>query len=91
MAHDLVNHDDNPFKVNGQTFGVEQHRTVIPNGPTAVSFSLLERSDSGGWEQLDTWKLGDIKDETGLDWDSREKYEEISVRYIQSVAEEFYA
>lgn len=91
MGFKLLKHSNNPFKVNGQTFGIAEHRTVIPNGPTMVSYSLLERSDSGGWEKLDEWRLIEIKEATGADWDGKEEYQQVSVDYIKSVAEDFYA
>lgn len=91
MSHSLLKHSDNPFKINGTTFAVEDHRTPIPNAGTMVSFSLLERDDDGGWNQLDKWDLGELRDATGRDLEGRDEYEDAAVEYLQEVAEDFYA
>lgn len=87
MDFDLVEHSDNPFSVNGTTYGVQENKTVIPNGPAKISYSVLMLTDDG-WTQLDKIDLVDIKSER----EYGEKYDrvDVAVEYIQDfVAENF--
>lgn len=92
MSPSLLKHSDNPFKVNGTTFGIEETRTPIPNGPTLVNYKLLEKSSEGGWNELDTWKYGEIKDEIGVDdWESKQERHDDIVAHLTQVADDYYA
>lgn len=66
--------------------------TPIPNGPTLVTFKLLERSDDAGWEVLDEFKSDDVKEEFNIEeFDDVGDRDNTVLQYAIDVVNEYYA